>query len=312
MTVSAFLFPGQGSQYPGMGKSLAQAYPEARLIFEMADDYLGFSLSKLAWDGSEADLNDTIHTQPALLVHAVAALQVVQNRFPHLQPRFVAGHSLGELSALVAAGSLAFPDALRLVHRRGELMKQAGAQTPGGMAAILGLDIPTLEEICAQASNPDGTVQIANDNCPGQVVISGEDAALNRALEAARAAGARRAVRLAVSIAAHSALMQPAQQAFSQAVAQTPIQTPAIPVVGNVSAQPMLTPEDIRADLQAQLTSRVRWTESMTWMVAQGVQAFYEIGSGTVLGGLLRRITRQAAYVPLGDAEHFENLEASA
>ncbi len=299
----AFLFPGQGSQYVGMGASLAEAYPEARATFEQADDLLGVNLSRIAWEGPAELLNDTINTQPALLVHSVAALRVLEARFPAVEAAFTAGHSLGELSALVAAQALPFEDALRLVRRRGELMKQAGEQSPGGMAAIIGLDIPTLEAICEQASAPGDTVQIANDNCPGQVVISGNEAALERALEAARQAGARRAIRLAVSIAAHSRLMESAQREFSRAVEAAPLQAPRLPIVGNVTARPLETPEDVRADLQAQLTSRVRWTESIRYLLEQGADAFIEIGSGEVLLGLVKRINRKTRRIPFGRPE---------
>ncbi len=304
----AFLFPGQGSQYVGMGVSLAEAYPEARAIFEQADDLLGVNLSRIAWEGPAELLNDTINTQPALLVHSVAALRVLESRFPVVQAAFTAGHSLGELSALVAAQALPFEDALHLVRRRGELMKQAGEQSPGGMAAIIGLDIPTLEVICEQASAPGDTVQIANDNCPGQVVISGDETALERALEAARQAGARRAIRLAVSIAAHSRLMESAQREFSRAVEAAPIQASRIPIVGNVTARPLETPEDVRADLQAQLTSRVRWTESIRYLLEQGVDTFIEIGSGEVLLGLVKRINRKTKRIPFGTPEDVSAL----
>ncbi len=299
----AYLFPGQGSQYVGMGAALAEKYSEAREVFAQADAILGIPLSRIAWEGPADLLNDTVNTQPALLVHSVAALRVLETRFPHAQAAFTAGHSLGELSALVAAQALPFEDALRLVRRRGELMKQAGEQSPGGMAAIIGLDIPALEAICEQASAPGDTVQIANDNCPGQVVISGNEAALERALEAASQAGARRAIRLAVSIAAHSRLMEAAQREFSRAVEAAPIQTPRLPVVGNVTARPLESPDAIRADLQAQLTSRVRWTESIRYLLEQGVDTFLEIGSGEVLLGLVKRIHRKAKRIPFGKPE---------
>lgn len=307
---TAFLFPGQGSQSVGMGRALAEVFPVARAVFDQSDDLLGFSLSRLAWEGPEETLNDTVNTQPALMVHSVAALRVFQHLHPDFHPAFVAGHSMGELSALVAAGALDFPSALHLVRRRGELMKHAGEVSPGGMAAILGLDIPTLDQVCAQASASGEIVQVANDNSPGQVVISGARAALERALELALKAGARRAVPLAVSIAAHSPLMSVAQQDFNLAVQGAPIRDPIVPLVGNVTAAPLSSADQIRADLQAQLNSRVRWVESMQFMRAQGIQHFIEIGNGTVLVGLLKRIDREAESFALGAPEDFDRLPA--
>lgn len=308
---TGFLFPGQGSQIVGMGKELAESFSSAGRIFFEADNLLGFSLSRLAWQGPEDELNDTINTQPALLVHSVAALTVFRERYPDFEPAFVAGHSMGELSALVAARALSFEAALALVRRRGELMKAAGESSPGGMAAILGLDIPTLEEICAQASKDSEIVQVANDNCPGQVVISGSKVAMERALELANQAGARRAIPLAVSIAAHSPLMEHAQAGFNQAVSQALLSEPRIALIGNVTAKPLKNAAEIRSDLQAQLTSRVRWTESIQHMLSRGVTSFVEIGSGSVLTGLLRRIDRQASGITLGAPADFENFVAA-
>jgi [acyl-carrier-protein] S-malonyltransferase len=242
-------------------------------------------------------------------VHSVAALVIFQQKYPGFQPAFVAGHSMGQLSALVGAGALPFADALRLARRRGELMKQAGELSPGGMAAVMGADIPTLERLCAEASREGEVVQVANDNCPGQVVISGARAALERAIQLAQQAGIRRVRPLAVSIAAHSPLMLHAQQSFNQAVAQAPITDPIIPLVGNVSALPLSTAAEIRADLQAQLTSRVRWTESIQEMAARGVNTFIEIGSGAVLAGLIKRIDEQARPISLGAPADFEKLD---
>jgi [acyl-carrier-protein] S-malonyltransferase len=308
---TAFLFPGQGSQVLGMGRALAETYSGARRVFEQADEFLGFSLSRIAWEGPQEALDDTLNTQPALLVHSVAVLEVFKELYPDFTPAFVAGHSMGELSALVASGALPYLDALHLVRRRGELMKQAGILSPGGMAAIIGLDIPTLDEICAQASEPEEIVQVANDNCPGQVVISGSSPALLRAIELAQKAGARRAMQLAVSIAAHSPLMSSSQTEFNQAVQSSPIQDARIALVGNVTAQPLKATEDIRADLQAQLYSRVRWTESVQRMLAEKVDTYVEMGSSSVLSGLLKRIDRQAAAIPLGAPSDFEKLAAS-
>lgn len=302
----AFLFPGQGSQAVGMGQALASQYASARAVFQEADDLLGFSLSKLAWEGPEEELNDTLNTQPALLVHSVAVLRVLKENYPGLQPAFVAGHSMGELSALVASQVLDYPDALRLVRVRGEQMKMAGELSPGGMAAILGLNLPAINQVCLEASKGEEIVQIANDNSPGQVVISGSTAALQRALDLALQAGAKRAIPLAVSIAAHSPLMIHAQTGFNQAVEQAPIRDPEIPLVGNVTAQPLTSAASVKADLQAQLLSRVRWTESVEFMRAKGVTRFLELGSGSVLTGLLKRIDRQAKGVALGTPDELE------
>jgi len=307
-STSAFIFPGQGSQKVGMGKELAAAYPEARAVFEEGDETLGLALSQLCWEGPESELNDTINTQPALMVHSVAALRVFHKLHPDFAPAFVAGHSMGELSALVAAGALDCPSALKLVRRRGELMKQAGEKNPGGMAAILGLDIPGVEAACAAASTGGEVVQVANDNGPGQVVISGHKAAVERAMDAAKAAGAKRALPLAVSIAAHSPLMASAQEEFYHAVVLSPIKDAKIQLIGNVDAMPIKDEVDLGADLQGQLTSRVRWTECIQAMRQAGVATFIELGTGSVLTGLLKRIDAQAVGIALGEPADFEKL----
>jgi [acyl-carrier-protein] S-malonyltransferase len=306
----AFLFPGQGSQSVGMGEQLAEEYPLAKETFLEADHLLNYSLSAIAWEGPEEQLNDTINTQPALFVHSIATLRTIQEIYPDIKPFYVAGHSMGELSALVSAGSLEFEEGLSLVRKRGELMKQAGEKSPGGMAAILGLDIETLEEICSAASTDTEIVQIANDNCPGQVVISGASGALERAMISAKEAGARRAVRLAVSIAAHSPLMGHAQESFNQAVESVQFSDPAIPIISNVSAKPLTNVEEIRDDLRAQLNSRVRWTETIQQLRARGVSTFVEIGNNAVLAGLLKRIDRNAQGISIGNPDDFEKLSS--
>jgi [acyl-carrier-protein] S-malonyltransferase len=305
---TALLFPGQGSQTVGMGYALAQAYPVANEIFMQADETLGFSLSRLAWEGPEDSLNDTINTQPALLTHSIAALKAFKQVYPDIMPTYVAGHSMGELSALVAAEALTFTDGLRLVRIRGELMKQAGEKAQGGMAAVLGLEIPQLEQLCTQASKNSEIVQVANDNCPGQVVISGANPALERVLPMIKQAGARKVVRLAVSIAAHSPLMIHAQADFNNSVEATPIKNPSIPIIGNVTASTLLDAQAIRRDLQDQLTHRVRWTETIQYLISEGITDFIEVGSGSVLGSLIKRIDRQVKVKSLGTPEDFQQL----
>jgi len=307
---TAFVFPGQGSQVVGMGKELAGQYPIAKETFDEADSILGFSLSALMWNGPDTDLNETVNTQPALYIHSIAAWRTFTHLYPEFRPATVAGHSLGELSALTASGALAFSDGLRLVRTRGELMKRAGELNPGGMAAILGGDIPMLEKVCAEASTADEIVQVANDNCPGQVVISGHKPALERAMAAATAAGAKRAKALPVSIAAHSPLMDSIQSGWNAAVDACPIATPIIPVMGNVHARPMLTADELRADIKAQMQSRVRWTESVQVMLGNGIQTYVEAGSGDVLLGLIKRIDASAVRIPLGNPKDFAGLNS--
>lgn len=306
---TAFVFPGQGSQAVGMGRDLAAVYSVAQKTFEEADSALGFSLSKLMWEGPAEELNDTVNTQPALYTHSVAAYRVFCELFPDFKPVSVAGHSLGELSALTAAGALAFEDGIKLVRLRGELMKRAGEMSPGGMAAVLNLDIPALDKVCAEASTSDEIVQVANDNCPGQVVISGAKAAVERAITGAKAAGAKRAIPLAVSIAAHSPLMAPIQAEFEEAVNATPFHRARTPVIGNVKAEPMTTADQFRADVVAQLTSRVRWTESVQFLIGQGIQTFVEMGSGVVLLGLIRRIDESVTGLAFGNPTDVEALQ---
>ncbi len=291
----AYLFPGQGSQHVGMGQALYKTFPTARAVFEQADRILDIGLSRLCFDGPADALNDTWNTQPAIFVSSVAALRVMEEQ-EMTPPVYVAGHSMGEFSALVAAGALSFEDGLKLVRERGRLMKQADEHSPGGMAAILGLQREPVDAICATAREQSGEyVGVANDNCPGQIVISGATGALERAMELAKEQGAKRATRLAISIAAHSPLMAQAAADFVRALDATPLCRPTVPLVANATAGPLTDPDEIRDALGRQLTSPVRWTESMRWVIAQGVTRFVEVGPKDVLSGLLRRIDRQVA-----------------
>lgn len=311
---TALLFPGQGSQQVGMATAVAAAYPAAQAALAEADDVLAYPLSRLMADGPEETLTDTINAQPALLAASIAILRAVESELgaqfgaqassPALQGErnvYLAGHSMGEYSALVAAGSLAYADGLRLVRERGRLMKEAGVRSPGMMAAILGLDEDKVAAICAEVSARGGIAQVANDNCPGQVVISGDIAGMQAVMDALSAAGAKKVVPLAVSIAAHSPLMRPAAEQLQAAVAATPLAPPWAPVVGNTTGVPLSSVEAIRGELAAQLTGSVRWTATLQYLANAGVTTFVEIGPGEVLSGLVKRVARSATRVSIAE-----------
>lgn len=289
---TAWVFPGQGSQSVGMGKDLL-ALDAARSIFEAADRALGVPLSQIIFEGPKEALDDTLNTQPALFAVCAAVLACL----PPQPPAFVAGHSLGEYAALYAAGALSFDDGIRLVRERGRLMKAAGESGPGGMAAIIGLDDATVNELCAAA----GGVQVANFNSPGQVVVSGTREGVAAVMQAAKERKAKLVTALDVSIAAHSLLMQPAVAPFRSAVEATTFGEPRIPVIANITAAPLDGPAAIRAELVGQLTASVQWTRSIEYMAAHGVDTFVEVGPGKVLTGLIKRIARGARLVNIGD-----------
>lgn len=285
----AFIFPGQASQYPGMGKDLFEEFPPARRAFEEADQALGFALSRVCFEGSEEELKKTEVTQPALLTVSVAAFRVLEAE--GIQPDYVAGHSLGEYSALVAAGALGFPDAVRLVRNRGRYMQEAVPEGVGAMAAILGLPAARVEELCRQAAEGE-IVSPANLNSPDQTVISGHAAAVKRAVELAAASGAKRTVILPVSAPFHCRLMLPAQQRLEADLAATNFAAPRCPLVNNADADVVETGEEARAGLVRQVSGAVRWEESIRELIGLSVGTFVEVGPGRVLMGLLRQIER--------------------
>ncbi len=292
----AFTFPGQGSQAVGMGKELAEAFPEARAVFEEVDEALDQKLSAVMWEGPEDVLTLTANAQPALMAVSMAVMRVLEARGLSLKDRvsYVAGHSLGEYSALCAAGTFTLADTARLLRIRGNAMQAAVPVGAGAMAAIIGLEHGDVEEICAGASEV-GSCQIANDNGGGQLVISGEKAAVEKAASLATDKGAKRAILLPVSAPFHSALMAPAADAMREALAKVSLQAPAVPVIANVRAAPVSDPAEIAALLVEQVTGQVRWRETVEWFAKNDVTALYEIGSGKVLTGLARRIDRNVS-----------------
>lgn len=306
-----FFFPGQGEQSVGMGRDLVDAFPATQEVFNTADDLLGFSLSQLCFDGPEETLNDTVNAQPAVLTVSVAALVALNSTLVNRgegekswqEKHWVAGHSLGEYTALVAAGSLDFADALRLVRRRGEVMKAAGEKKSGMMAAVLGLDDEEVASICQEVSERVGSVQIANDNCPGQLVISGEKAAVEAAMSECSSAKARKVVPLAVSVASHSPLMAPAQEALAAAVERTRFRPPQFPLIANTTALPISTVAEIKAELVRQLTGSVRWTETVRFALNKQVAQFVEIGPGKTLNSLVKRIDRKSSRISVNSPE---------
>jgi [acyl-carrier-protein] S-malonyltransferase len=301
----AFVFPGQGSQEAGMGRALAQAFPESRAVFEEADDVLGFPLSRLCFEGPDAELQLTANTQPAILATSVAALRPLVAR--GAQPARVAGHSLGEYTALVAAGALSLADALRTVRRRGQYMQEAVPVGVGAMAAILGLELAAVEQACRDAAEGE-VVSPANVNSPGQVVIAGHAAAVERAIELCKAAGARRAVKLPVSAPFHCALMRPAQDRLEPDLRALELADPAVPLVNNVGARVVTSAAECRDGLLRQVSGSVLWQPSVERMVEDGVTTFVEVGPGTVLSGLVRKIARGTRAL---NVESPESLEAT-
>lgn len=304
----AFLFPGQGSQKVGMGRVWADASPVARSTFEEADEALGFALSRLCWEGPEEELNLTANTQPALVAAAIAVHRALEALAPELRPVAVAGHSLGEYSALVTAGALGFADALRLVRRRGELMQEAVPVGQGAMAAIIGLDASAIAALAAEAAQEE-VCAVANLNGPAQTVIAGHRGAIERAVGLAKERGARKATVLPVSAPFHSPLMRPAREGMTPLLLEAAFEDPKVPVVTNVDAAPVTTGDGARDALVRQIDSPVRWVESVQWMEGTaGVEAFVEVGPGNVLSGLTRRIVTAAKVTAIADPDHLRQL----
>jgi len=302
---TAYIFPGQASQYVGMGQDLYEAEPLAKAFFDRADKALPFDLKRICFEGPAEELTQTRVTQPAIFVHSVVVAQLLSPRGIDIHAS--AGHSLGEYSALVATGALQFDDALALVALRGELMQNAGDERPGTMAAIIGLAPEKVEEICVSASTGDTVVVAAKLNAPGQVAISGDVEAVKRGMELAKEAGAKRALQLNVSGAFHSPLMAPAAETLAAKLEETSIRPPSVPIYLNVTAKPTTDPDEIRRRLIDQLTHPVRWIESIQGIVNEGVERFLEVGPGNVLQGLVRRIAKEVPVTCVGTVEDLKN-----
>ncbi len=307
----AFVFPGQGAQTIGMGQDLAASYPTAKAVFEEVDDALGQNLSGMIWSGDIDTLTLTANAQPALMATSLAALRALEAEGLGLETAsFAAGHSLGEYSALAAAGAMNIADTARLLRIRGTAMQEAVPVGVGAMAAILGLDFAAVSAV-AEAAAQGEVCQAANDNDPGQVVVSGHKAAVERALDLAKEAGAKRAVLLPVSAPFHCALMQPAAERMAHALAEVEIRKPSVPVVANVSANAQSDPEMLRSLLVEQVTGAVRWRDSMAYLAAQGVTEIWEIGAGKALSGMIRRIDRAIACQAIGSPEDIAKLQTA-
>jgi [acyl-carrier-protein] S-malonyltransferase len=294
----AFVFPGQGSQFVGMGKDVYAGFEKARAVFDAADKALGFQLSQLCFEGPEEELRLTVNVQPAIVTFSLAILAVMQSSNHQLPPSFAAGHSLGEYTALSAAGTLGTSDAILLARERGKLMYQAGVKKPGAMAAVIGLADEVVSQLAAEAG-----VYVANYNCPGQIVISGEAKRLEKAKGLATSRGALKVVPLQVSGAFHTSLMQPAADGLAQVISRVNFNAPYFPVIGNASAKPLVSVGDVKDELVQQLTHSVQWQKSIEYLLSQGVETFVEIGPGKVLSGLIKRIKRDARTINIGDVQ---------